>query len=172
MLQNGSPSVLTISVECSGNLQTPGWDVSSLAEDVKITQKAEGSPEALLMLLLEQRGHAALWAAARLLAPSLLPLLQVPNRARPAPSFCCLSSSRRLRTPTGRAREGKQPRLSSGLDLTEPGPGAGLPLQRTAPATPSRPGTLRHRLSEGGAGRFPLSLPFTGACRGWGGAPA
>lgn len=82
------------------------------------------------------------------------------------------SLASRLRTPTGRARKGKQTRLSSGLELTVPGPGAGFLLQAIALATP-----FRQRLPQPGTkeelGGFPLYLWVISVCRGgvWGVQP-
>lgn len=184
MLQYGSPSVLTIYVEYSGNLQTPRCDTSSLAEDiVKMAQNRRGQPrDARTAVLRAGRAHCPacgrLRAAARLLAPSLLPPPHAPNRACPAlprPSAASAlpcrggSLASRLRTPTGRAQEGKHTRLSSGLELTVPGPGAGLLLQRIVLTTPLSSWQAAQRRSWV---FFPLCLRFIGVCRGRGGASA
>lgn len=80
-------------------------------------------------------------------------LTSAPRSTRPAPSRPCAASALPAgREPRQPPLRGKQTRLSSGLELTVPGPGAGFLLQRIVPANPFRPGTVGRSLNHGRVG--------------------
>lgn len=159
----------TVCVEYSGIILL--WYFFSLAEDsVEITQSARGTkvcPEVLVTLLWEQLGHAAPFERC---SPCSLrfPHLLLTSRGAPALPRPCAASA----LPAGRAArqppphgEGKQTRLSGGLEPTVPGPGF-LLLQTAVVAAPFRPRFAAARAEEeqgalpsvGGSGRAARSL--------------